>query len=43
MKAFENALVYVYGEGLKKTSIVFDERIRSFGSAEGAEKIELPP
>ena len=43
MKAFENALVYVYGEGLKKTSIVFDQRIRSFGSAEGAEKIQLPP
>ncbi|MCI8413595.1 MAG: N-acetylglucosamine-6-phosphate deacetylase [Clostridia bacterium] len=42
MKTFNNALVYVYGEGLKKTNLVFDERIRSFDKADGAEEIELP-
>lgn len=43
MKAFENVTVYVYGEGLKKTDIAFDDKIRSIGSAKGAtEFIPLP-
>ena len=43
MKAFENALVYVEGEGLKKTNLVFGEKISSIGgSAAGAQAISLP-
>ena len=34
-KSFENALVYVEGEGLKKINLVFDERIESIGGALG--------
>lgn len=40
MKSFENALVYVAGEGLKKCSISFGEKIASF-EREG-EVISLP-
>ena len=44
MKAFENVNVYVYGEGIKKTDIAFDEKIRAIGDARGAEEyIPLPP
>lgn len=43
MKAFKDALVYVEGEGLKKTNLIFGERI---GATEGeignAEVISLP-
>ena len=43
MKAFENALVYVEGEGLKKTNVSFGERISSIGGkTDGAEVIALP-
>lgn len=43
MKAFENALVYVEGEGIKKCNLVFDEKIESIGGGtEGAEVISLP-
>lgn len=43
MKAFENVKVYVYGEGIKKTDIAFDEKIRTIGDARGAEEyIPLP-
>lgn len=43
MKAFENALVYVEGEGLKKTNLVFDERIQKIGAnVADAEVIALP-
>ena len=31
MKAFQNALVYVGGEGLKKTNLLFGERIVEIG------------
>lgn len=41
MKKFRNALVYVEGEGLKKTDVTFDEKILSIGGGEG-EVIELP-
>ena len=44
MKAFENVNVYVYGEGIKKTDIAFDEKIRAIGDARGAEEYSpLPP
>ncbi|HIU59013.1 MAG TPA: N-acetylglucosamine-6-phosphate deacetylase [Candidatus Scatosoma pullistercoris] len=43
MKAFVNALVYVEGEGLKKTTVAFGERITEIGSNVGkAEEIALP-
>lgn len=43
MKAFENALVYIEGEGIKKCNLVFDEKIESIGvGTEGAEVISLP-
>lgn len=43
MKAFENALVYVEGEGIKKCNLIFDEKIeRIGGGTEGAEVISLP-
>ena len=44
MKSFENALVYVDGEGLKKCDILFDERICEIGekASSGAEVIALP-
>lgn len=42
-KSFENALVYVEGEGLKKINLVFDERIESIGGELGkSEIIPLP-
>ena len=40
MKAFQNALVYVGGEGLKKTNLLFGERIVEIGGEiDGAEVI----
>ena len=43
MKAFENALVYVEGEGLKKTNLAFGDKISSIGGdIAGAEVISLP-
>ena len=41
--SFENALVYVEGEGLKKVNLVFDERIESIGGELGkSDIIPLP-
>lgn len=44
MKCFKNATVYVEGEGLKKTTICFDEKIEKISrcAIAGAEVIELP-
>lgn len=43
MKAFKNAWIYVEGEGLQKTNLVFGERIENIGSSvDGAEYISLP-
>lgn len=43
MKAFKNAWIYVEGEGLQKTNLVFGERIENIGgSVDGAEYISLP-
>ena len=45
MKCFKNATVYVYGEGLKKRTLYFDERIEAislfgFKKAEVIERIK---
>ena len=44
MKCFKNAIVYVEGEGLKKCTLSFEERIIKIGKKEikNAEVIELP-
>jgi len=44
MKCFKNATVYVDGEGLKKTTVCFDEKITKISrcAEKGAEVIELP-
>ena len=42
MKAFKNALIYVAGEGVKKSTVVFDEKIVSIGEDSPAEEIVLP-
>ena len=44
MKAFKNATVYVDGEGLKKTTVCFDEKIQKISRCmdKSAEVIELP-
>ena len=46
MKIFKDVNVYVDGEGVKKTSVVFDEKILSIGSvcpcACDGEEIALP-
>ncbi len=42
MKCFKNAMVYVAGEGVKKCSVEFDERILSIGADSMAEEISLP-
>ncbi len=44
MKCFKNATVYVDGEGLKKTTVCFDEKIEKISrcAEKGAEVIELP-
>lgn len=44
MKAFKNATVYVDGEGLKKCTLCFDEKIEKISRCieKGAEVIELP-
>ena len=44
MKCFKNATVYVAGEGLKKTTVCFDEKIEKISrcGSKGAEVIELP-
>ena len=44
MKCFKNATVYVEGEGLKKTTVCFDEKIQKISrcALAGAEAIELP-
>ncbi|MBO5363334.1 MAG: N-acetylglucosamine-6-phosphate deacetylase, partial [Clostridia bacterium] len=42
MKSFKNALVYVAGEGVKKCTVEFDEKIRSIGNGSDAEEIVLP-
>ncbi|MBE5751883.1 MAG: N-acetylglucosamine-6-phosphate deacetylase [Clostridiales bacterium] len=44
MKCFKNATVYVDGEGLKKTTVCFDETIQKISrcAVAGAEEIVLP-
>ena len=44
MKCFKNAVVYVEGEGLKKTTLCFDEKIEKISrcAIAGAEEIALP-
>lgn len=44
MKSFKNATVYVDGEGLKKTTVCFDEKIQKISRCadKSAEVIELP-
>ena len=44
MKSFKNATVYVDGEGLKKCTVVFDEKIEKISRCadKNAEVIELP-
>lgn len=42
MKCFKNALVYVAGEGVKKCSVEFDEKITAIGENSNLEEIELP-
>ena len=44
MKCFKNATVYVEGEGLKKTTVCFDEKIQKISRCKvsGAEEIKLP-
>ncbi len=44
MKCFKNATVYVEGEGLKKCSVCFDEKIQKIGccACENEEVMELP-
>ncbi len=42
MKCFKNALVYVAGEGVKKCTVEFDEKILSIGESSTAEEIALP-
>ncbi len=44
MKCFKNATVYVDGEGLKKTTVCFDEKIEKISrcAVAGAEEIKLP-
>ena len=44
MKCFKNATVYVEGEGLKKTTVCFDDKIQKISrcAVAGAEVIELP-
>ena len=44
MKCFKNATVYVDGEGLKKTTVCFEEKIEKISRCgiAGAEVIELP-
>ena len=44
MKCFKNATVYVDGEGLKKTTVCFDETIQKISRCQvaGAEEIALP-
>ncbi|MBO5481697.1 MAG: N-acetylglucosamine-6-phosphate deacetylase [Clostridia bacterium] len=44
MKCFKNATVYVEGEGLKKTTVCFDEKIQKISRCadKTAEVIELP-
>ncbi len=44
MKCFKNATVYVDGEGIKKTTVCFDEKIEKISrcAISGAEVIELP-
>ena len=42
MKCFKNALVYVAGEGLKKCSVTFDEKIVGISDNATGEEIVLP-
>ncbi|MDE7373346.1 MAG: N-acetylglucosamine-6-phosphate deacetylase [Clostridia bacterium] len=42
MKAFENALVYLDGEGIKKCDLAFGETIQGMGKLHGEEVIPLP-
>ncbi len=42
MKCFKNAMVYVAGEGVKKCTVEFDEKILSIGADSAAEEIVLP-
>ena len=44
MKNFKNATVYVGGEGLKKCTVCFDEKIEKISrcKVDGAEEIVLP-
>ena len=42
MKCFKNALVYVEGKGLVKTTVAFDEKIQAIEENVCAEEIKLP-
>jgi len=42
MKKFENANIYVCGQGIIKTDLSFGEKIVSIGAGASGEKIELP-
>jgi len=42
MKCFKNALVYVAGEGVKKCTVEFDEKIVAIGNSSTAEEFVLP-
>jgi len=42
MKCFKNALVYVAGEGVKKCTVEFDEKIVAIGNSSTAEAFVLP-
>ncbi len=42
MKCFKNAMVYVAGEGVKKCTVEFDEKILSICDSSTAEEIVLP-
>ncbi len=42
MKCFKNALVYVAGEGVKRCSVEFDEKITAIGESSNLEEIALP-
>lgn len=42
MKAFENALVYLGGEGIKRSNLIFGEKIEGTGALSGEEVVPLP-
>lgn len=42
MRAFQNALTYLEGVGLKRCNVLFGERIASFGETGNAEELPVP-